>query len=282
MITPIKVVLLACGGAICFANQAIADPFVCQTPLRSKGAIVDTPDKCQLFFKFESEDNSDDVITRHIKLAPDEHVRSIGLIVAVGKFPLLSSYNIPAADNDADHLKDFLIGHQHFDEVIVLQDDDATISNIRYFIKDYLINRANMYSGKIRFLFAYSGHGVPIPAIGYKDDQQSSRDPSFGMPLPSISGLTDYKNLYGFNELIALLDDAAKNTYHMVVLINACYGGDILKESRPGGGTPSNPNDPGAYALTAGPDDKEVQSTGGGSDSGSVFFDTLVVFSSTL
>jgi hypothetical protein len=253
-ITPqysLKVFLLVCGSLVFFASQAIGDPYVCQTPLRSKDAVVDIPDRCQLFFRFEPEDNTDDVIARHIKLAPDEHVRSIGLIVAVGKFTLLPSYNIPAADNDADHLKDFLIGHQHFDEVIVLQDDQATISNIRYFLKDYLINRARMYSGKIRFLFAYSGHGVPISAIGYKDDQTASHEPSFGIPLPSISAADDYKNLYGFNELIALLDDVAKNTYHMVVLINACYGGDILKESRPGGGTPSNPDEPGAYGNIA-------------------------------
>jgi GH25 family lysozyme M1 (1,4-beta-N-acetylmuramidase) len=83
----------------------------------------------------------------------------------------------------------------------------------------------------------------------------------------------DYQNIYGLNELRALFNDLAKATYHFLALINACFGGNVFSLAAPGG-SPSDLEKPGAYALTAGPRDKEVISSRDGQ--GSLFFNTII------
>jgi lysozyme len=56
-------------------------------------------------------------------------------------------------------------------------------------------------------------------------------------------------------------------------LINACYGGDVFGDAK-GGGSPDELTERGAYAITAGPDDKEVYATTNGQ--GSLFFESIV------
>ena len=93
-----------------------------------------------------------------------------------------------------------------------------------------------------------------------------------GLALSGISRDDDYENIYGLNELRALFNDLAKNTFHFLALINACYGGDVFAD-----GISVSTNDiaqRGAHAITAGTDDKVVYSSLNGQ--GSLFFQFLM------
>jgi len=104
----------------------------------------------RIFFHFEPDDKKPDPrVVRSLLLKPNERARSIAVVVGIGKYKK-NEYNVAAAHTDVDKLKSFLVEDQHFDEVIVLEDDDASIQNIRYFLRKYAIDRTNSYRGKVR------------------------------------------------------------------------------------------------------------------------------------
>ncbi len=247
-----------------------ANPTVCNTPT-SKGAIVDSPARCEFFVHYDADDKKPDPrVVKNLQLGPDDRARSIAVIVGISKYKN-PDFNIPAAHEDVVKLKSFLIDEQQFDEVIAIEDDKATIENIRYFLRKYAIDRTNIFKGKVRFLFAYSGHGVQVPFLG-DGKQEFSSHPSVGLALSSLTRDDDYSNIYGLNELRPLFNDLAKNTFHFLALINACFGGDVFGDALAGGS--SEPKDRGAYAITAGSDDKTVYSALNGQ--GSLFFQFLI------
>ena len=198
-------------------------------------------------------------------------MRSIAVIVGISEYKN-PHFNLPAAKIDVENLKHFLIDDQQFDEVIVLENEAVSINNIRYFLRTYATHRAASYSGKVRFLFAFSGHGVPVESVGDAATGAGVR-PSVGLALVDASDDRDLENIYGLDELRPLFIDLAKNTYHFLALINACYGGDIFGLSI-GGGDPNDPESRSSWGITAGPDDNTVISLGAGH--GSLFFDTLI------
>lgn len=255
------------------AVAAVGAPlYHCNTPA-SMGAIVDVATRCAFFAKFERIDKTpDERIVKNLKLKPGELARSIAVIVGISEYTN-KDFNIPAARVDVEKLKDFLINDQKFDEVIVLENKNATIENIRYFLRTYAINRTNYFQGKVRFLFAYSGHGIPIPFSFGDPTQDDARKPSVGLALSAAADQDDYQNIYGLNELRALLNDIAKNSYHLVGLFNACYGGDVFAGGEEGG-SPSDFSGRGARAITAGPNDRVVFSTADGK--GSLFFNAII------
>jgi Caspase domain len=158
--------------------------------------------------------------------------------------------------------------NQFFDEVIVMENDQASFDNIRYFLRDYPRSRAIAYSGKTRFLFAYSGHGIP-----------KANAATGSLVLANAASSGDISNLFQFNELKALLENLAAENYHVLALINACYGGGLF-EAEIAGGVLNNPDDKGAHAMTAGPSDSLVYALPGknaaGEPRGSIFFENLV------
>jgi lysozyme len=254
---------------------ALADgPVVCDKPnaMGVSGATVDDPARCAYFARYAPKDKPPDPrIVANLHLAAGQSARSIALVVGIGQYKQ-AQYNVVDADADVEKLKLFLSGEQGFDEVIVLQDDQATMDNIRYFLRKYAMDRANFYQGRVRFLFAYSGHGVPIQFFG--DNQQpSSREPSIGLALAAAADDNDYDNLYGMNELRPLFNDLAKNTFHFLALINACYGGDIFSPVLPGA-SEWETTGRGAWAITAGPKDKVVYTAKNGP--GSLFFEMII------
>ena len=101
------------------------------------GAMV--PDEYCHFFVHYGPDNPgklDIRISDALKI-PDQDAaktRSIGLIIAISKYPLLHA-DIPAAAVDGQRMADFLINGQKFDEVILLRDQEASLDNINYFLK---------------------------------------------------------------------------------------------------------------------------------------------------
>ena len=260
--------LLAVLSGVCIADTA---PVQCDSPT-STGATVDSKARCAFFVHYAPDDKKPDArVAKSLQLNSGELARSIAVVVGISNYDN-KDYNVPAAHVDIVNLTSFLVDRQQFDEVIVLEDKNATTDNIRYFLRKYAIDRTAFYQGKVRFLFAYSGHGVQIQFFG-DGKQAASRTPSVGLALAAAVDENDYDNIYGLNELSALFNDLAKNTYHFLALINACFGGDVFSMQL-AGGNPDDLTERGAHAITAGPDDKEVYSTA--NNQGSLFFRTII------
>lgn len=244
---------------------------VCHTS-KSEGAAVDVEARCSAFEHFSSEDATpDERVARNLNVKEGEFARSIALVVGIGKYDN-ASYDLPAAEKDVERLSNFLIFDQQFDEVIVLSDKAATIDNIRYFLRTYATERAAFYQGKVRFLFAYSGHGVPIQTVGDVATSAGLK-PSVGLALSNAVDDHDLTNIYGLDELRPLFTDLSKNVYQFLALINACYGGDVFGLAYAGGDI-NDMASRSSYGITAGPSDDTVISLGSGH--GSLFFDTII------
>ena len=167
--------VITIGVCSIYLSNARADPVVCKSP-GSQGALVDTQARCAFFIHFEPDDKKPDPrVVRSLQLKPNERARSIAVVVGIGNYKN-KDYNVAAAHADVVKFESFLVENQHFDEVIVLEDDQASIENIRYFLRKYAIDRTNAFLGKVRFLFAYSGHGVQVPFLG--DGKQQELEPA--------------------------------------------------------------------------------------------------------
>jgi lysozyme len=220
---------------------------------------------CSYFFYYRSETATPDArIVSRIKLSNGDRTRSIALIIGISSYPNFSSdAQLPAAANDVTRLKTFLKDDEQFDEVIVLQNAEATADNISYFLETYILSRAAQFNNKARILIAYSGHGVP--SVG-------------GFPpaviLSTATSLTDVANAYPLSRIRTSVENLANVSFHVLTLINACYGGNVFAYAFSGGNL-SDSFSPGAHALTAGADNQLVYSLGGPSD-GSIFFDNII------
>ena len=241
-----------------------------------KGAfkpLVDAEDRCRLFEQFTPEDAvPDNRIKVNLHLAAGDTARSIAFIFTVSEYRKNPSFSQHAIENDKTNLINFLKDEQKFDEIIVLSNPDATVENLRYFLKNYIRQRALQYNGHTRILIAISAHGVQRPSILQRVD--NSVPPSVGVALQDAVDADDLTNTYGMGELIGLLYDVAKDNYHVGVLVNACFGGQIFAMAMQGGSSETY-DARGARAITAGSATKEVATLGGDKD-GSVFFDTLI------
>ncbi|MBB3386856.1 MULTISPECIES: GH25 family lysozyme [unclassified Rhizobium] len=233
------------------------------------GPTVKSEDFCEYFKTYRpSGSEIDPRILRAMGLkdSDSDKARRLAIIVGVGEYPNLNSDQnlLVSADNDIQHLIEFLRTDQQFDEIIVLRNKDATRENIEYFLTSYLKHTANSYSGHTQFLFAYSGHGFPSQNTG-----ESAQLALFG-----ISGFDDYDHSLGLGILAQWLRDLSSTNFSSVALINACYGGDIFGTSY-GGANPDAPGKPGGWALTAGAADDLVWSSGK-SNAGSIFYDLMI------
>jgi hypothetical protein len=232
-------------------------------------------DKCSFFDYFKKDDayldkdgaHPDDVrvkvLLRHLGAKEGDHIRSIALIAGISNYPKLpqDEQSLDAAKIDIDKLE-ILLKDQKFDEIIVLRDGDVTLENLRYFLRTYALRQADYYKKKLRFLFAYSGHGVEV-------DRTSSK----GLLLAQASSAEDLDNVIGMNELQPYFNDLATSTFHFLALVNSCYGGAIFTVGVQGDDR-GNTYSEGAYAITAGPADKKVYSIAAGH--GSFFFESLI------
>ncbi|MED9501937.1 GH25 family lysozyme [Escherichia marmotae] len=232
------------------------------------GAMV--PDEyCHFFIHYGSENPGrlDIRISDALKI-PDQDAaktRSIGLIIAISKYPLLHE-DIPAAAVDGQRMADFLINGQKFDEVILLKDQDASLDNINYFLKEYLPARGTMFDKKARLLIAYSGHG----RFGTQNGN-SDKAPAF--VLSNATDIDGSKGMYEMPALNAQLNILAKRYFHVLTLVNACFGSGLYGMTI-GAGNSNSYSNPGAYAIAAGDDKTEVYSLD--AKRGSVFFDTII------
>ena len=232
----------------------------CTCPI---GAEVDDPFYCQYFRYFAAAGTAvDDRISDRVGATTNNETRSIALIVGVSEYknPTL---NLPAVKNDVIALTSFLQVDQKFDEIIVLEDAQASRETLSYFINTYLVSQALNYPGKGRLLFTYSGHGVP-----------GNGPLATSLLLSNATSQIDVRNMYTLISLKSSFEALARGYFHVLALVNACYGGDIFDIAATGGNM-ANGFEKGAHAVTAGPKGDLVWSDGIAGH-GSVFFDELI------
>jgi len=225
------------------------------------GPSVKSPVFCKYFRKYSAlGTNANERISRNLHENPQK-VRSIALLVGVDNYKN-KEWNIPPAAKDIQMLEKLLIEDQKFDEVIVLQNGDATKEVILYFINEYIPSQLDLYEdGKTRVLFAYSGHGSAATNKG-----------SARLVLSGASRESDPGNTIEASLLNTYLTELGRKSFHLLALINACYGGDLFGLALTG--SSYDVEEKGAYAIT-GPND----SLAWGLDkhnSGSILFEKLV------
>ncbi|MEV8518977.1 GH25 family lysozyme [Dyella marensis] len=222
---------------------------------------------CAFFVRYNTGDGPlQAMVGDFLGVTEASQTRSVGLIIAIDDYPNLPGHNLTAAAVDARRLQDFLINDQHFDEVIVLRNADASAENINYFLEDYLPRHADDYKGsdgksRARLLIAYSGHG-------------RGRSPS-AQPAFILSGATDPEGsdgIYKMTEFTGDVANLATHYFHVLTLINACFGANVFPSGSTGAA--ASPTAPGSFIITAGSPNDEVQALI--PSRGSLFFDLVV------
>jgi lysozyme len=236
----------------------------------SNGAMVD-PAYCKFFVQYEHGPVHalDSRIAESLGLPGDrsDATRSIALIIAIDKYPLLPKPedDLSAAGVDRQNLVDYLKGPQKFDEVIVLANEDATVDNINYFLDYYLKNRGDSFvaedgQSRARLLIAFSGHGRP-------DSEPRSKDAAYILAGAKDIGATS--SVYRMSDLAGRVQQLSRHYFHILTLINACFGGNTF--TAVSGGNANDETAPGSYVITAGTDKETVPAPD--PSRGSLFFD---------
>jgi hypothetical protein len=187
--------------------------------------------------------------------------RSFALVAGVAAYPGLgvAERTLAPAAEDVRKLTDYLRTQEFFDEIVVLQNDDVTIENLSFFLHQYFPGRLRAFP-QSRFMFAYSGHGMTERGNGYLLNTRAR-------------SLTDRGNSLSIEVLRSMMGEVIDSGHHVLVLLNACYGGVFLKRSF-GSGTVFSPRNPGAHAITAG-GSQEVAWHDPRVGTGSIFFEKL-------
>ncbi len=192
--------------------------------------------------------------------------RAIGLIIAIDDYPNMPGHNLSAAAIDAARLQDFLVNDQQFDEVILLRNADAAPGNIDYFLGDYLPNHADDYKGadgqsRARLVIAYSGHG-----------RAQTPNTQAAFVLSAATDPEGSSGIYRMTNFTSAVENLAPHFFHVLTLINACFGANIFTNGNPGAAI--TPNAPGSFVMTAGSPLNEVQALI--PERGSLFFDLII------
>ncbi|RVJ45878.1 hypothetical protein CN176_03605 [Sinorhizobium medicae] len=235
------------------------------------GPDLSNDDMCKYVVHYVDEGKSsvdDNVASR---IAPENEtalpVRSYALIVDVNSYPNFlrkeDRYLAPAK-NDLTNLVTFF-KEQKFEEIIVLENADATRSNIEYFLRDYLKGASRARGKRSRIVFAFSGHG---------SSGATPSDPG-AIVLSLARHGTDADHIMLLNELAPLLSNVAKESYHFLALIGSCYSGGIFPNVDSTFGTNNVfPRARGAHAVSATTADDLAY--GLDENHGSLFFDSFI------
>ncbi|WPO42027.1 GH25 family lysozyme [Tardiphaga sp. 42S5] len=194
-------------------------------------------------------------------------MRSFALLVGVSSYPNFpdpKDRELPPAAEDIALLRTF-IDDQKFDEIIVLQNSDATKDNLRYFLEVYLNKQLDLYKMRSRVLFAFSGHGAA-------DD--TSQAAAGKLVLGPASGANDFEHVYKLDELAPLLRTVGNKSYHFIALLGSCFSGGIFSAVGSGGDNIFYPRAPGAHAVSATRPDQLAYAFK--NEAGSIFFTRLV------
>lgn len=255
-------VLLAVAMAICRSDHAFAD-VTCDN-----GAEVRDVAFCAFFVKRTNPATTvvDERITSRIPYRDsDPPIRSFALIVSVHSYPNFTDpkdRTLAPAEADLKNLRSFLES-QKFDEIIVLEDANATKDNINYFLDNYLNTQADIYRRRSRILFAFSGHGGP-----------GDRDGPGSLILSQAKDATDYNNVYSLDQLAPVLKALGHKSFHFVALMGSCFSGGIFTPNDNSGDNPFYASAPGAHAMSAAKANELAYATK--DMAGSIFFNHLI------
>ncbi|WP_183082286.1 GH25 family lysozyme [Paraburkholderia sp. BL23I1N1] len=261
-----------------------ARAYICEN-----GAEVKNENYCQFITYGPEKTIIDDRFVWAMSPAPGDHIRSIALVVGIGKYPHFNGDSISkAVENDIDNLTKFLKEDQGFDEIIVLKNEDVTQENLNYFLDEYVPNQGKKYRGFARFLMTYSGHGLHLPnALPHNTKQQGGRKtsrvpispkrletPRAALLLSNAESELDTLHSYPLENLKRQLVAISPDYFHVLALINTCYGGAIYGWDQ-GAIDDNTMRGRGAFAMTAGSNDMQAATLGKEND-GSIFFDSII------
>ncbi|RWA70568.1 GH25 family lysozyme [Mesorhizobium sp.] len=230
---------------------------------------ADVPDdKCGFFKQFiEDGDAVDDRISSRLDPGSSEPaIRSYALVVDINNYPnfaLAEDRQLLPAKHDLENLVAFF-KVQKFEEIIVLENADASRQNIQYFLEDYLSGSARARDGRARIVFAFSGHGA-----------QGENGRPGALVLSGARNKNDSANTLKLNALAPMLVNLANESYHFLALIGSCYSGGMFPMiDNSLGENYAFPRAKGAHAVSSTTADQLAYGLGGAH--GSIFFDSLI------
>jgi PQQ-dependent dehydrogenase (methanol/ethanol family) len=209
----------------------------------------------------------------------------LALVVNVSKYESQPHPELDSTQADADALVSALIEKQSFDIVVELSNELATADNIHGFLR-FLLKEGNRTSYdktppdpngyRIRFLFAFSGHGVPGGTT------PTGRPDSAKLILWNGSGAVGDPNTLSLKTLDDALQDIKGLAYQTLVLINSCYSGAYFANvTAKIGGDEYNYYLKGSRAITSS-DASDLSYSDPSKDAkGSIFFDGFLSAIST-
>jgi hypothetical protein len=200
-------------------------------------------------FIYKTESKGRGFLTNFLKTIKQEPFNeSYAIIISIGKYDNLSPLESP--HEDALKMKKFLLETIEYDEVVILQDSDATFNNIKYFMQTYFTNKMAK-RGRYRFLFYFTGHGAQHKGynnktIGY-------------LQLKGATGDLGDSDSINMNQ-IQDWSDQFRNASHVLFLIDSCFSGLAGVETK-SYDTKMSVDDiskgNGRYIITAGGADEE-------------------------
>ena len=194
-----------------------------------------------------------------VNLTTKDVGRGFAIVAGVSSYPNLpgADKTLEPAEQDMRKLVKYLKEVEHFDEIILLKNENMNYTNLRYFLQVYIPTQLKN-NPKSRFLFAYSGHGIYDDPNGYL--------------LESVAtSMTDKGNAIDLTQLRAFFPSIVKNGHQVLVLLNACHSGAFLQRSF-GFKEQVFPKLSGAHAILAG-GAKELTWHDTNVGTGSVFFE---------
>ena len=219
----------------------------------------------KFFVKFEDQRSLGEKLLNWAGSTNLDVGRSFALVAGVSSYPNMprGQRTLTPAAEDIKKIIAYLKTNEFFDEIVVLQDSNMTIENLKFFLENYFPERLRQFP-RSRFLFAYSGHGMTEGSNGFLLTQKAKN-------------LNDKLNSINLQILKIFMDEVVQKAHHLLVLINSCYSGAFLF-SRPvgmGSAGKSIPQGKGAHALTAG-GSNETAWAYPEHGSGSLFFETVL------
>lgn len=136
---------------------------------------------------------------------------SYAIIIAVGKYTSLP--RLEAVARDAERMLNFLLDTAGYDEVVLLQDENATAETIRYFMDEYFPNK--LQDGRYQFLFYFSGHGTHRKGMGNRDIGYLQLQKATGRRSREEINMGDIENW------ASQFSGAA----HVLFLVDSCFSG---------------------------------------------------------
>ena len=165
----------------------------------------------QFIYKGKKEDGYFQKFLNMIREEP--FTGSYAIIIAIGAYDHLSP--LKSAKRDAEKMKDFLLNTGEYDEVVVLQDTQASFETIRYFMQTYFPKKM-MKKGRYRFLFYFTGHGTQEQGYG-------GNTIGYLLLKGAIGSLSDSETI-DMNQ-VENWANRFRHATHVLFLLDSCFSG---------------------------------------------------------